>query len=163
MAVTRPPHFDWSRRPGTPQDWWKTGPPLPPPLTSYEPIHKNAQAPPRTRICPSAPLPQPRTALAHGAAPRSPRHGTGPQEPLGKGNSHRGISIPGKEGLSTTAQLPLHPTRRGAGNAVPSGRPLSFFPGKIQGQRRLPEIFLLSCPLVPRLDLLCSIALHLHA
>lgn len=113
------------------------GPLLPPPLTSYEPIHKMLRLRLALEYVPGLPSPSP--ALR---SPTEPRHGTAPQGPPGTGNPLRGKAIPGERGWAP--QPGCHRLHRGAGSAVPSDRPPAVLPDKIQGQRRLPEIFPLS-------------------
>lgn len=75
MAVTRQAHSGWPSGPKAPRDWRVEEPLLPPLLTSYEPIHKNAVAPPRARARPQAlPAPsfRPRVASAPGGGGASP-------------------------------------------------------------------------------------------
>lgn len=75
MAVTRRARSGWPSGPKAPRDWRVEEPLLPPLLTSYEPIHKNAVAPPRARARPQAlPAPsfRPRVASAPGGGGASP-------------------------------------------------------------------------------------------
>lgn len=138
MAVTRQAHSGWPSGPKAPRDWRVEEPLLPPLLTSYEPIHKNAVAPPRARARPQAlPAPSfrprvasapgggggrgglPRSARAHRLSPRSAPHRVCRETPTTVFRA--GIAFRSRARCSTGAALPR--TRPWRGSSAPTRGP----------------------------------------